>query len=92
VSTIDDIAADLRDQAEARREARENAWRYGTTDPATLRAIHEAEARRWPESTLLCDGCKRHISVALLVQCAECGASVCADCDPNCPHTPEAQP
>jgi predicted sulfurtransferase len=65
MSILDDIAADLMDERQARAELRAD------------------------ESTLRCGGCKRRISVALLVSCLECGKSVCATCDPSCPHTPD---
>jgi hypothetical protein len=89
MSILDDIAADLMDERQARAELRADEWRYGTADPARLRAVHEYEAELYPESTLRCGGCKRRISVALLVSCLECGKSVCATCDPSCPHTPD---
>lgn len=91
MSHVDAIAQDLHDQRIIARMEDEEAHRYGTTDPATLRAINEHEARLYRDEGLLetCVGCGAEHSIFNMAICEECGEQVCADCPATCPHAPE---
>jgi hypothetical protein len=87
VSIVDRIAQDLSDERWLKWSADHDFWSYGAKDTAELHAAFREELRLYPDEVgVTCDACGTLQHVSLTITCQHCGANICIDHSPTCPH------